>query len=137
MHAPMHSRPRNQAFPPLPSLQPLDVLRTRMQGDAAQGITRSAFQAGSEILRRDGLRGLWAGTGPSVARMAMGVGLHMVLVENLASALTRQLEGGSSHLSAVNAMLASGESRLLPSTSPVTSLPNHDPSGHPGSGSGL
>mmetsp|Transcript_26587 Transcript_26587/g.78985 ORF Transcript_26587/g.78985 Transcript_26587/m.78985 type:complete len:358 (+) Transcript_26587:321-1394(+) len=100
------------------SLQPLDVLRTRMQGDAAQGILRSAPQTLLHILRTQGLPGLWIGIGPSVVRLGAGVGLHMCLVENLAAALSRPLPaagGGGWHIPPLSAALASGSSRALSS----------------------
>lgn len=44
-------------------------------------------------------------------RMGLGVGLHMVLVDYAATALTKKLEDGGTHLSSLNAALAGGEAQ--------------------------
>jgi solute carrier family 25 protein 38 len=95
--------------------QPLDVLRTRMQGDAAKGISRGALQTAAHILSTSGPRGLWIGTAPSVIRLGAGVGLHMVLVDHMVHALTTQLESGAWHLPSLSAAAASASSRVVTS----------------------
>ncbi|KAG1681317.1 hypothetical protein FOA52_007363 [Chlamydomonas sp. UWO 241] len=106
-------------------LQPLDVVRTRMQGDAARGLAPQRGATGTlmEIVGTGGVGSLWRGTGPSVLRMGLGVGVHMILVEKAAAHLTRPGENGQpAQLSAGSAALAGGGARALVSTCmcPVT-----------------
>eukprot|EP00955_Chlamydomonas_euryale_P111157 366045-Chlamydomonas_euryale.AAC.3 len=75
---------------------PFDVVRTRMQGDAASGRpparTASTLMA---IVRGGGVRALWRGTGAATLRMGLGVGAHMVIVEAGTAALAQRSGGGS------------------------------------------
>jgi len=94
-------------------VQPLDVVRTRMQADAAGGALRGTITTLRTVLSERGLAGLWMGTGPTVVRLSAGAGLHMMLLEHLKSVLQERAEDGSVRLSAVNAALAGGLSRAL------------------------
>ena len=49
-----------------------------MQGDGMSGSARSTLGTAQAILKQQGVRGLWRGTGPTVWRLGLGVGLHMV-----------------------------------------------------------
>lgn len=69
---------------------------------------RNVLATTRSIVKANGFRGLWRGSGPSVVRMGLGVGLHMVLVDYAATALTKKLEDGGTHLSSLNAALAGG-----------------------------
>ena len=82
-----------------------------MQGDGMRGgggISRGTLETARCILEKYGPAGFWRGTGPTVIRLGLGVGLHMVLVENLKSGMSKQLDSGLSHLSSINALLAGG-----------------------------
>jgi solute carrier family 25 protein 38 len=72
-------------------VQPLDVLRTRLQAEAALGAApRSAAAVLRGIVAAEGVRGLWRGTGPTVVRLSAGAALNFVALERLkAAALSR------------------------------------------------
>lgn len=59
---------------------------------------RGARSAAAAIYSAHGLTGFWRGTAPSVMRMGLGVGLHMVLVENVAAALSARMDSNASPL---------------------------------------
>ena len=68
-------------------VQPLDVLRTRLQAEAALGqASRSAAAVLRGIVASEGARGLWRGTGPTVVRLSAGAALNFVVLERLKSA---------------------------------------------------
>ncbi|KAG2447851.1 hypothetical protein HYH02_007307 [Chlamydomonas schloesseri] len=94
-------------------VQPLDVVRTKMQADAARGIVRSTLATARVVLTEQGLRGFWAGTGPSVIRVGLGAGLHFVLLEQIRAALTTTTAEGGSHLSNASAAVSGGVSRAI------------------------
>ncbi|GFR44914.1 hypothetical protein Agub_g5998, partial [Astrephomene gubernaculifera] len=95
--------------------QPLDVVRTKMQADAARGVVRGALATAGVVLSEQGVRGLWAGTGPSVLRVGLGAGLHFVLLEQIRWLLSTPspTAAGQSHLSNTGAALAGGVSRAI------------------------
>ena len=65
-------------------VQPLDVLRTQMQADAAAGAGRSTLATARGLLGGPcGLRGLWRGTGPTVARLSAGLALQFLAIDAL------------------------------------------------------
>lgn len=64
-------------------VQPLDVLRTRMQSDAAGGLVHSARATVRNLLSEGGVRVLWRGTGPTVWRLSLGAGLHFTVLDSL------------------------------------------------------
>lgn len=130
-------------------VQPLDVLRTQMQADAAAGRARSMLVTARGVLAGPaGARGLWRGTGPTVARLSAGLALQFLAIDALKDwALgNKKEEGGEkagaahpgpsgSHttqrttaagqtagLSALDALLVGGAARTLSSaaTAPLT-----------------
>jgi solute carrier family 25 protein 38 len=64
-------------------MQPLDVLRTRMQADAALGAKKSTRATLKALLKEAGVRGMWRGTGPTVVRLSLGAGINFVVLEKL------------------------------------------------------
>lgn len=42
-----------------------------------------------EVVRRNGVPGLWQGVGPSVLRVGVGAALHFVLLEHMKGALLK------------------------------------------------
>lgn len=60
-------------------VQPFDVIRTRMQADAASQALRATISTAINIVKQEGTRGLWRGTGETpfelqctlVSRIAM------------------------------------------------------------------
>ena len=56
------------------ALQPIDVLRTRMQAGQYQG--RSSVHAMKTLFSKEGVRGLWRGIGPSLAGVAPTRAVH-------------------------------------------------------------
>ena len=71
-------------------------------------------------------RGLWRGTSPTVARLAVGVGVHFLALEYIKDAVYRFSPEGAGHrhgqLSALQAFLSGGISRGIAAavTCPVT-----------------
>ncbi len=49
-------------------VQPLDVIKTRMQADAARGVATSAVATLRTVVADSGIRALWQGTQPTVIR---------------------------------------------------------------------
>eukprot|EP00798_Chlamydomonas_sp_ICE-L_P010616 gene10616-12289_t len=95
---------------------PLDVLRTKMQWDSARGISRNMFATASEIVKANGIKGLWAGSAPTVIRAGLGVGINMTFIENTKALLLNGLLGanvGGLQLSALNAAITGGTSRAM------------------------
>jgi len=76
-------------------LQPFDLVKTRMQqGDGLRGLAQT--QSGSVILRttrevisKGGLKGLWRGTMPSLARNVPGLALYMSGLTQLRAYMAR------------------------------------------------
>ncbi|DBB10115.1 TPA: hypothetical protein ACH3X3_001699 [Trebouxia sp. C0006] len=107
-------------------VQPLDVVRTRLQADAAKGISRSTAGAFRVLVKEQGVRGLWRGTSPTVARLAIGVGVHFLALEFIKDAIYNfgSKSTGHSHgqLSAAQAFFSGGLSRGIAAavTCPVT-----------------
>jgi hypothetical protein len=80
-----------------------------MQGDSLRGLQQGTWATFRGILSEQGPFTFWRGTQASVLRMGLGVGLHMVIVENLASRLsTPSKDGHQPQLSALNAAVAGG-----------------------------
>ncbi|GLI71715.1 hypothetical protein VaNZ11_017013 [Volvox africanus] len=94
-------------------VQPLDVVRTKMQADAARGVVRGTFATARVVLSEQGLRGFWAGTGPSVIRVGLGAGMHFVLLEQIRWLLSYPGPDGSLQLSNVGAAMSGGISRAI------------------------
>ncbi|KAI0565488.1 Mitochondrial carrier [Gracilaria domingensis] len=103
------------------TLQPLDVLKTRMQMSAAYSRTihlktklkvrpnAGAIETISAIATQDGAHGLWRGVVPSVLRNAMSVGCYMMLLD----VTTSRLAAPDGTLSDRASFLAGGSSRLM------------------------
>jgi hypothetical protein len=85
--------PPSLSIKPLPMRQPLDVLRTRMQADAALGARRPAADTLRTLLKEGGVRGMWRGTGPTVVRLSLGAGINFVVLEKLKAAMLHVSRG--------------------------------------------
>ncbi|CAD6568482.1 MAG: hypothetical protein TREMPRED_004554, partial [Tremellales sp. Tagirdzhanova-0007] len=72
-------------------LQPLDLLKTRLQqGGERRGVKRRRVgQVVREVLRDDGLSGLWRGTMPTVVRNVPGVALYFYTLSSLRTRLSQ------------------------------------------------
>jgi solute carrier family 25 protein 38 len=96
-------------------VQPLDVIRTRMQADSAQGIrnvstpdtVRKIIKGGS------GIRDLWRGTQPTVIRLGVGAGLHFFFLESLKPIFETRDKNNVPCLSSLGAILTGGLSRAM------------------------
>jgi hypothetical protein len=90
-------------------LQPLDVLRTRLQTDATSGTYRSIHDTAHGIWREGGgFSNLWRGSSATVVRVGMGAAIHFFSLQ-----LMREASGASG--------LRSGGGRGGPSTGGATS----------------
>lgn len=94
-------------------VQPLDVLRTRMQAESARGTVISTFDAIRTITAEGGVAALWRGTQPTVVRLGIGAGLHFFFLESLKPLLETKLSDGSTHMGALGAALTGGLSRAM------------------------
>lgn len=74
------------------ALQPLDVVRTRMQTDATTGAARSLLKTIRSITDDGGARNLWRGTSATVIRVGCGAGVHFYTLQ-----LMRELKAVSQH----------------------------------------
>ncbi|GLC76917.1 hypothetical protein PLESTF_001855300 [Pleodorina starrii] len=90
-------------------VQPLDVVRTKMQADAARGVVRGSLATARVVLSEQGVRGFWAGTGPSVIRVGLGAGMHFVLLEQIRWVLSTPAADGTSQLSNMGAAMSGGK----------------------------
>ncbi|KAG9317054.1 solute carrier family 25 member 38 [Chiua virens] len=72
-------------------LQPMDLLKTRVQqGDTAPGSrTTFVWRTAKDIVKQDGIVGLWRGTSASLARNIPGVALYFTSLTHLRSTMAR------------------------------------------------
>ncbi|GIM04324.1 hypothetical protein Vretimale_8898 [Volvox reticuliferus] len=91
--------------------QPLDVVRTKMQADAARGVVRGTLATVRVVLLEQGFRGFWAGTGPSVIRVGLGAGMHFVLLEQIRWLLSNPGADGALQLSNMGAAMSGGATK--------------------------
>lgn len=103
------------------TLQPLDVVKTRMQMSAAYNRSihlrtklqlrpnAGAFETFSGIISQDGPKGVWRGVIPSVVRNTMSVGLYMMLLDTT----TAQLCSPDGSLTDTASFIAGGSSRSI------------------------
>eukprot|EP00897_Mesotaenium_endlicherianum_P002120 jgi/Mesen1/1936/ME000146S01017 len=64
------------------ALQPLDVIRTQMQAGAVNGQkVTSMGGVFRSIVQKQGVTGLWRGTGPTAIRIGLGAGLYFSLLD--------------------------------------------------------
>mmetsp|Transcript_10390 Transcript_10390/g.31303 ORF Transcript_10390/g.31303 Transcript_10390/m.31303 type:complete len:319 (-) Transcript_10390:2653-3609(-) len=101
-------------------VQPLDVLRTRMQADAAAGSLQGVRRTMRTLFREGGLKGLWRGTGPTVWRLSLGAGLHFTVLDVLKNIAEARRPDGK--MTGTDLFLVGGLSRAVVSTMlcPVT-----------------
>lgn len=96
-------------------VQPLDVLRTRIQADSARGTLRSTAQTIQLIVKDGGMRSLWQGTQPTVIRLGLGAGLHFFFLESIKPLFETPSQGNTSAptMTAMGAALTGGLSRIM------------------------
>lgn len=94
-------------------IQPLDVIRTRMQADAACGSLVSTSNVVGNIFKEGGLPAFWRGTQPTVIRLGIGAGLHFFFLESLKPVFETYDSSGNLRLSSVGAAVTGGLSRAL------------------------
>ncbi|KAH0839532.1 solute carrier family 25 member 38 [Lanmaoa asiatica] len=91
-------------------LQPLDLLKTRVQqGDSAPGSRNTIliWRTAHEIIKRDGIVGLWRGTSASLVRNVPGVAIYFTSLTHLRSVMAR-----SPHFS-VPAVVEKGDAKSV------------------------
>ncbi|GLB33301.1 putative mitochondrial carrier [Lyophyllum shimeji] len=101
-------------------LQPFDLLKTRMQqGDGDVRLQRNIILGTArDVVRKDGVRGLWRGTEASLMRNVPGVALYMTTLTQL-----RTLMATSPYLSMFRAQMHNGKkSSVLPTLTPAGNL---------------
>lgn len=96
------------------SIQPLDVVRTRMQGDAVKGFVRGPFSTARVVYNEGQLAALWRGSGPTVLRLSIGAGLHFLLLDAMKDYCTRVNEG--SQITNIQNIAIGGLSRGMATT---------------------
>lgn len=95
-------------------VQPLDVIRTRMQADSAQGLSHvTTPKTIRRIVSGNGIRALWQGTQPTVVRLGVGAGLHFFFLESLKPFFERKDGKGETTLGPWGAILTGGLSRAM------------------------
>ncbi|CAG9464188.1 unnamed protein product [Pedinophyceae sp. YPF-701] len=97
-------------------LQPLDVVRTYMQYQSAQGVQLSSAAATRAVVAEGGLRALWRGTQPTVIRLGLGAGLYFAILQSLHRTLDRRGAGEGEKVSSGMAVAIGGAARLLSGT---------------------
>eukprot|EP00271_Cylindrocystis_brebissonii_P003024 TRINITY_DN13773_c0_g1_i1.p1 TRINITY_DN13773_c0_g1~~TRINITY_DN13773_c0_g1_i1.p1 ORF type:complete len:344 (-),score=42.55 TRINITY_DN13773_c0_g1_i1:512-1543(-) len=74
-------------------LQPLDVVRTHLQANAAKLSSNSAPASipiiVKRILKQEGVRGLWRGSAPTILRVGLGAGLYFSLLDGVVGVLQK------------------------------------------------
>jgi len=103
-------------------LQPLDVVRTRMQSDATLGASSSAMGAFRNVVGEGGVWNLWRGTSATVLRVGGGASVHFFSLS-----LLREMQDRAEDKEAASAManaLVGGLSRGLAATimCPITTV---------------
>uniref|UniRef100_A0A061R7A1 Solute carrier family 25 member 38 n=1 Tax=Tetraselmis sp. GSL018 TaxID=582737 RepID=A0A061R7A1_9CHLO len=104
-------------------LQPLDVVRTTMQTEAAKSANRpQVVPTVRSIITEGGVQALWRGSSATVVRLGLGAGLHFLFIDIAKSALQRPMPDGRMGLSPGAAALAGGCARALSAAAlcPVT-----------------
>ena len=95
-------------------VQPLDVIRTRMQADSAQGLLHvTTPKTIRRIVEGNGIRALWQGTQPTVVRLGVGAGLHFFFLESLKPFFEKKDRHGETTLGPWGAILTGGLSRAM------------------------
>lgn len=93
-------------------VQPLDVIRTRMQADSAQRLAVTTTGTIRKIVGENGIRALWQGTQPTVVRLGVGAGLHFFFLETL-KPIFQTTKDGQSSLGIFGAAMTGGLSRAM------------------------
>lgn len=93
-------------------VQPLDVIRTRMQADSAQRLAVTTTGTIRKIVGENGIKALWQGTQPTVVRLGVGAGLHFFFLETLKPIFQTNKDGQSS-LGIWGAAMTGGLSRAM------------------------
>eukprot|EP00238_Polyblepharides_amylifera_P010059 CAMPEP_0196590768 /NCGR_PEP_ID=MMETSP1081-20130531/67483_1 /TAXON_ID=36882 /ORGANISM="Pyramimonas amylifera, Strain CCMP720" /LENGTH=292 /DNA_ID=CAMNT_0041913961 /DNA_START=326 /DNA_END=1204 /DNA_ORIENTATION=- len=75
------------------TLQPFDVVKTRMQACAFSGAPKSMLKATKAVVAIEGTRALWAGVGPACIRLGAGAGFYFFVLERLRIALDSRTKG--------------------------------------------
>jgi len=93
-------------------VQPLDLIRTRMQQRTlTEGVKQmSMFEVGNNIIKSDGILGLWKGTSPTLYRIIPGAGLYFFILENMTSLFRN---GSDQRISHMASLVCGSSSRAL------------------------
>eukprot|EP00890_Picochlorum_soloecismus_P006034 jgi/Picsp_1/6431/NSC_03779-R1_solute carrier family 25 member 38 len=94
-------------------VQPLDVIRTRLQADSAKGQLLSTVSTIRLIIRNHGVRSLWQGTQPTVVRLGVGAGLHFFFLESLKPLFEKTGANDAQQMGAMGAVMTGGLSRAM------------------------
>ena len=104
-------------------LQPMDVLKTKMQGDVLKtGEAKSVWSVTRNTIRQGGIKGLWTGTKPAVVRVGLGIGVYMATIEVLRKKFGETQEDGSVKITPVYALATGAFARSIATVlvSPIT-----------------
>eukprot|EP00892_Ulva_mutabilis_P001405 jgi/Ulvmu1/11265/UM073_0037.1 len=93
------------------TVQPFDVVRTRMQADAISGTFRSSIQTLKIIVAENGVKGLWRGSPATALRLSLGAGTYFFALDVLKPYFMDR--SGKSTLGIGGAAAAGGLARAL------------------------
>ena len=65
---------------------PCDLVKIRMQADAAGTRYKSTMSAFAEVAKKEGVKGMWRGAGPTVSRAAVGAMTELPVYDEVKSA---------------------------------------------------
>mmetsp|Transcript_8824 Transcript_8824/g.25426 ORF Transcript_8824/g.25426 Transcript_8824/m.25426 type:complete len:322 (+) Transcript_8824:366-1331(+) len=114
-------------------LQPLDVLRTTMQIEAAKTTSsQQMFLTLRNVLNEGGVSAMWRGSSATLIRLGLGAGFHFLFIDIAKSALEQPQPDGTMAVSPLAAAFTGGAARALSAAAlcPITLVKTRLEYGH-------